>query len=56
MASDVLTGVPGILPSFLKKGESFLMESDDGALPAAGSTPGTGDGALDPLIAATLRI
>lgn len=72
MPSELLIGVSGVFASFLGRGESFRMESDDGARPPpdavrlipsavagpgpAESEPGTGDGALEPLVAAALRI
>lgn len=73
MARVVLIGVSGRLPSFFGRGESFRMDSDDGArpppdavrlMPSAtvagpgppGSEPGIGDGALEPFVAAALRI
>lgn len=69
-AGPALAGVGERVPSPLGKGESLRIDSADGARPPpeavrliasakgnpAGSAPGTGDGADEPLTAATLRI
>ena len=68
LAKASLARDPGMVPSFLGRGESFRTDRLDGVLPppepvlliasaaAVDSDPGTGDGADEPFAAVTLRI